>query len=367
MNKKKIIISLFVVVVLFASALQFSKEKPTFQEEIIKRPITVSVQSAEESKTLTQKKNYAASVVGDQEVKITAKSAGTIVIAPGNIGLRIGAGTLLAKIDDLGALDIGSEGLRNSHIQQSENAVEQAKKSYQLAKDVYESIRKSETSTGVQKDTAKAQVALTKLQYENAILGLNSDVNNHLIFSPISGVITSKNVSVGDSVAVGQLLASVSQSSNIKVQFYVDQEERALLKVGQVITAVDTDTNSIPLSIRNIAVAADPTTKRFLIEAYPQKSSTTLLSGTITNIFIEMTIRPRQENNFILPLSAITIGQNERSIFIADGTVAKKIPVTVVSVTGEAAEIIAPLSPETRIITKGNKLVHDGEPITVQN
>ncbi|MEI8103806.1 MAG: efflux RND transporter periplasmic adaptor subunit [Candidatus Moraniibacteriota bacterium] len=367
MNKQKIILSLVLVAALFIGALKFSGKKTVLPTEVVKRPISISVQSVGDSRTLVQKKNYAASVVGDQEVKITAKSAGTVVVAPGTIGSRVGAGALLVKIDDTGTLAVGGEGLKNLQVQQSENAVAQAKKSYQLAKDVYESVRKSDTSTGAQKDTAKAQVTLTKLQYDNALLGLNGSVDNHLILSPLSGIITSKNVAVGDSVAVGQLLASVSQSANIKVQFYVDQDERALLVVGQTITALDANNNPVSLLIRNIAIAADPTTKRFLVEAYPQKSNSGLLSGTIANVSIETTLVPRQANDFILPLSAINIGQNESYVFVADGTVAKKTPVTVSRVNGEMAEISAPLSVETRIITTGSKLVHDGEAIVIQN
>lgn len=367
MNKKKIILSILAVLALFVVALQFSGKKTPLPQEAVKPPINVSVQSVAESKTLVQKKNYAASVVGDQEVKITAKSTGTIVVAPGNIGSRVGAGALLTKIDDTGTLAVGSEGLKNLQVQQSANAVAQAQKSYQLAKDVYASVKKSNASTRVQKDTAQAQVALTKLQYENATLGLSGSVDNHLILSPLSGIITGKAVSVGDSVAVGQLLATVSQSANIKVQFYVDQDERSLLKIGQAITALDADNNAVPLAIRNVAIAADPATKRFLIEAYPQKSGTALLSGTITNVVIETTTQPQQENHFILPLSAISIGQNESYIFLADSGMAKKTVVTVSNVNGETAEISSPLSPETLIITEGSKLVRDGEAVVIQH
>lgn len=367
MNKKKIILSILAVLALFILALQFSGKKTAVPEETPKQPINVSVKSASESKTLVQQNRYSASVVGDQEVKITAKSAGTIIVAPGNIGSRVGAGVLLAKIDDTGTLDTGNEGLKNLQVQQAENAVLQTKKAYQLAKDVYDHTRKSDTSTGAEKDTAKAQVSIAKLQYENALLGLNGSVDNHLILSPLSGIITTKAVSVGDSVAVGQLLATVSKSSSIKVQFYVSQNEQSLLKIGQEVSAIDADNNPFPLLIRNIAIAADPTTKRFLIEAYPKKPGTALSSGTITDVSIVTTIQPKQADDLMIPLSAISIGQNESYIFVADGGIAKKIIVTVAHVNGETAEIVSQISPETLIIMDGNKLVHDGEAIAIQN
>lgn len=366
MNKKKIIVSVFVVGVLFIVAMSFSSKKPLEVQDAPSQPTKVSVKLASDSKTILEKNQFPASVVGDQEVKITAKSAGTIMIAPKDIGSAIGIGSLLAKIDDTGTLSIGDDGLRSLQVQQSQLLVEQAKKSYNLAKDTYAHLKKDDSATRAEKDSAKTQRDIAKLQYENASLGLNGSVDNHLITSPISGIITNKAVSVGDSVSIGQLIATVSKTSNVKIQFFVDQDQRATLTRGQEIFALDGDGNSIPLTIQNIAIVAEPTTKRFLIEAYPKKQNLSLLAGTITTVAIETNIKPKVDADLILPLSAISVGQNESYIFVADNNIAKKMPVTVVSVNGETAEISAQISPETLIITHGSKLVRDGSTIVEQ-
>ncbi len=367
MNKKKIIAAVVVVVVLFIVAVRFPNKKPVAVQDVPSQPIKVSAKLAADSKTLVEKNQFPASVVGDQEVKITAKSAGTIMVAPRNIGSAIGAGSLLAKIDDTGTLDIGDNGLRSLQVQQAQISVEQAKKSYNLAKDNYNNLKKDSSATSAQKDSAKTQRDIAKLQYENATLGLNGSIDNHSITSPISGIITNKAVSVGDSVAMGQLIATVSKTTNVKIQFYVDQDQRAALTRGQEIFAIDGDGNSSPLTIQNIAISAEPTTKRFLIEAYPKKQNLALLGGTITTVSIETSIKPKIGMDLILPLSAISVGQNESYIFAADNNVAKKIPVTIVSVNGETAEISSQISPETLIITDGSKLVRDGAAIALQN
>lgn len=368
MNKKKTIASIIAVLTIFIVASRFPNKKNAASEETAKQTTAVSTKSAAQSKSLMQQNQYPATVVGDQEIKITAKSAGTIVVAPANIGSIVTIGSLLAKIDDTGSLEIGDEGLRNLQVQQSENAVSQAKKAYKLAKEVHDSVRKSDTASEAEKDTAKAQVAITKLQYENALLGLAGSVDNHLMTSPISGIIAAKEVSVGDSVSIGQPIATISKSSNIKIQFYVDQQQRESLVSGQQIFATDSDGLATAFLIKNIAIIADQTTKRFLIEAYPQKPGVpALLSGTIVNVSIEKNIQPTKAENFILPLSAISIGQNESYIFVVDGKVAKKVAVKIENVNGETAEISADISPETLIIVDGNKLVHDGEIVSVTN
>ncbi len=367
MNIKKISISIGVILVLFVIAMKLPEKKAPVMQELAKQPIAVSVKLASDSKSFIEKSQFPASIVGEQEVRITAKSAGTIMVAPGNIGTPVSVGSLLAKIDDTGALDVGDNGLRNLQVQQAQNSVDQAKKAYSLAKDNYSNLKKSDTATRAEKDNAKTQRDIAKLQYESAMLGLDGIIDNHSITSPISGAIINKAVSVGDSVSVGQLIAIVSKSSLIEFQFYVNQDQRAALTRGQIISTVDSEGNTVQLNIQNISAAADPVTKSFLIEACPKKHTTAFLSGTIATVFIESTLEPTTSANFLLPLSALSISQNNSSIYVVENNIAKKKEVTVIKVTGEVAEISTDISPETRIITDNNKLVHDGEAILIQD
>ncbi|MCK9378546.1 MAG: efflux RND transporter periplasmic adaptor subunit [Candidatus Moranbacteria bacterium] len=367
MNKKKIIVSIFVVAVAFSASAILSGKKPASSQDAPRKPIGIFVQSAADSKIIVQKNQFPAMFVGDQEIKITAKSAGTVVSATGDIGSRVAVGSLLARIDDSGSLAVGEKGFQNIQVQQLQLVAEQAKKSYGLAKDEYARLKDSSSASSAEKDSAKTQRDIAKLQYENAILGLNGSIDSRLITSPISGVITNKAVSVGDSVSVGQLIAVVSKSSNIKVQFYVDQEQRTLLNYGQEVVALDDANNSIPLIIRNISVVADQSTKRFLIEAYPKnRDAKGLFSGTIATVDIENIIKPSIDSNFILPLSVINVGQNEDYIFTVENNIVKKVIVEIVKVNGETVEISAQISPETMIITDGNKLVQEGESVEIK-
>ncbi len=368
MSKKKIILAILILLIVFVTVERLSVKKTVTKVAETKKPITVSTQLVSESKHFSQKNQYPASVVGDQEAQITAKSAGTIITAPGNIGSAVAIGTLLAKIDDNSTLGAGEQGLKSLQVQQSQITVEQTKKAYDLAKHDYDKLNNSSSATSSEKNTAKNKRDVAKLTYENALLGLTGSVDSHFITSPIAGVITQRAVSVGDSVSTGQLLATLSKSSQLKVQFYVNAQEQPSFKRGQEISATNTNGNSFLLVIRNIAISADPVSKRFLIEAYPKKQGQVgLLSGTILTVSIEKELLPQTEGNLILPLSAINVGQNESYLFVVENKLAKKVPVTVVSVTGEVAEASTTLPAESLIITAGNKLVHDGETVTVQN
>lgn len=378
MNKKKIIGSIVIIIVIFAVVAKISNRQNVAVTEKPLQPQTVSIQLASDSKTLNQEIEYPATIVGDQEISVTAKSAGTVSNMNYGIGDKIGMGALLVRIDDTGnVLQTSENGFQSAQVQQSQLSKEQAeesltlaKKNYKNLKDAYAEQKKDSTLTATvsktQVDSAKKQIDIAELQLASAKVGLKSVLDSHLITSPISGVIISKDVAVGDSVTAGQLIAKISKSSNIKAQFFVDQNQQGNLNPGQEISMLNADNNLLSLKISNIAISADPTTKRFLIEAVPVNySGAPLLSGTILTVKIKTNLQPKNSNDLILPLSAINVGQNESYIFIADGNVARKTLVAVVQVNGETAEIVSDLSAETKIITEGAKLVHDGETIII--
>lgn len=365
MKKRNLILALGAVAIIFFLAAKIGKKTTASPEQTKIQPIDVTVRSSNDAKTFKKTVSYTGTVVGDQEIKITAKAGGIIQNLNFNLGSSVAAGSLLVRIDDSGSnLESGVNGFQSSQVQQSSLAVKQAKKAYELAKDNYDSLKDYSGATDAQIEAAKTQRDIAKLQYENASVGLDSNLDSRLITSPISGIVTQKNVSVGDSISQGQILATISKTAAIKVQFYVDQEEKNKLKIGQEINTTDSAGNNITLTIRNISPVADNITKRFLIEAYP-KTKNNLSSGTVVSIVFETIKKVSNENNIILPLNAISIGQNENYIFIAENNVAKKVAISIVKVDGETAEIKSERS-DTQIIIEGNKLLQDGSEINIK-
>ena len=71
-------------------------------------------------------------------------------------------------------------------------------------------------------------------------------------------------------------------------------------------------------------------------------------------------------NSLILPLSTLTIGQNETYLFTAEEGKAKKVSVEILKISGETAEVSAELPPDALGIVEGNKLVQEGEGIEIK-
>ncbi|MFA5986584.1 MAG: efflux RND transporter periplasmic adaptor subunit [Parcubacteria group bacterium] len=352
--KFKIIITVISIAFLSLLIYRFTQKKPATDVIETKAPQIVSIQSAHDSKRSTQKITYPAIIAGDQQATLTAGAGGTITNLSFDLGTYVPQGKRLATIDTIGTSATGENGLKSSHIQSLELDVQSAEESYKKSKDAY----KKDHSYANKKSKEIAQIDL-----ESARVALSGALDGQFVTAPISGTVIERFVSLGDSVSVGQKIATLSKTGLTKIQFYVSKDELPFVAVDNHI-AIDIDGRATDGMITVVSPQADPATKRFLIEATPlDKKPLTIGSIATVSFDIERTVT--NSKNIILPLSTITIGQNESSIFILDGDTAKKIPVAVVTVQGETAEITSDdLTGDTQIITDGSKLISDGDPVS---
>lgn len=214
---------------------------------------------------------------------------------------------------------------------------------------------------------AKSQADIAALSYQNAQVALQNAYDSHLLVTPINGTITQKNISVGDSVTAGQILLKVSEIASIKLSFYVDEDNLPYLSAGQKLTITPSDGSAIAGHITDISQSADAITKRFLVEAMPDKVDLKKFNlGSIASISLSITKKPQAANSILLPLSAIEIGQNANYIFtVKDGKAAKQ-SVEIIKVVGETAEIKTDLPKDALIVVENNKLLEDGSPVVIQ-
>jgi len=353
---KKIIIAAAVLILIFIVTIVFSKKQTPAENPAPKDASVVSVQKVRDSTSLLQIVEYPAIIAGDQQISLGANSSGIITGLNFDLGDKIFQGNQLAVIDEIGNNSgVGDNGLKSSSIQALELAEKSAEERYKLAK------RNYEDDDSYANKKAKE---LAKIDLEAAKVSLNGALNSHFVTSPITGTVTQKLVSNGDAVVAGQKIAMISKTALTKIQFFVDREEYSNFKIGTEIK-INEDGKTIPGKIINIAPEADPVTKRFLIEAEPSEKNA-LLIGSLINVSLELTKFPTAPGNLLLPLSAITIGQNESNIFIAENERAKKINIEIQKVQGEHAEIKTDLPLDAEIIMKGSKLVQDGDEISIQ-
>jgi len=231
-----------------------------------------------------------------------------------------------------------------------------------LAQNQYENLKLKISS---QLAASRSQMENARWQYENAQVSLQSLFDVHSIISPISGTLTSKTASNGDSVSAGQLVATVSQVDKLKVKFYLDAEHVKNILVGMPAIIKDNSGQEYQGVISLVSQQPDEWSHRFLAELSLTKDEG-LRIGAVVDVKIKVTQTLTLESGLSwLPLSALTVGQNETKILIYDNGIAREQVVTVLKVQGEMAQVKSGLGPEEVIIVDGNKLINPGQAIVL--
>ncbi len=204
-----------------------------------------------------------------------------------------------------------------------------------------------------QLDGIKAQIDLAQGQLDISSYQLST----LSIRAPIGGAVTRRFVSAGDTVAPGSPILTLSETGSLKVTFGVDQEDIASLSVGQRVTVRTQRGVSLSATIARISPTADVQTRKFLVEATLEPSAA-LSAGLVVDVIVRIRRTPsRAEGTVFLPLQAVTISQNETTVYVIENGKAAKLVVTIVHVEGDVVEVLASAPPDTRIITSGSPLL----------
>lgn len=232
---------------------------------------------------------------------------------------------------------------------------------YNLAQNQYDNLRVKIESQIL---GAKTQMETSQFQYTNAVTALQSLYDAHSVIVPLTGTITKVFIANGEAVAPGQPILTVSQTQNIKVQFYVAPDNLAAIKPGLAVKVVSDNNTSYDGVVAAVSPQADPITRRFLVEVKLEKNGDLFL-GTVVTVKLSLIKSVNVPDSIIIPLAAVTVGQNGSYIFVSENNQAKKVAVEIIEVIGEVAKIKVALPAETIIITDGNKLLSEGQAISL--
>ena len=352
---KKVILVAIVLAALFFVVFRMSKKAPVATVVPPVQPIAVTVMRAAESRSLSQRLDFPAEAVGDQEIVLASRVTGTVTQLGIGLGSRVGAGTRVATIDSVGDFSQpGVDGLSSSDTKALDYGVRQAEAALKIAQANYHADKTD--ANGHARDLAEIQV-------KAAQSALKGGLDNRFVVAPIAGIVTKRLVATGDSVSLGQPIAAISATGRTLVDFYVSQDERTNFAIGTKVTVASGSTD-VPGTVLRMAPEADPTTKRFLVEVSPV-GTTPILVGSIVSVSLDVVRTPGAAGSILLPLSAITVGQNESHIFVVENGHAKAVAVTVISVRGDVVEVKADVPGDADIVIGGSRLVTDGSPVTV--
>ncbi|OIQ09982.1 macrolide export protein MacA [Moorella thermoacetica] len=201
-----------------------------------------------------------------------------------------------------------------SQLDDAQTKLDQAKNGYEAANKQYEAAQKQyETASGSGLAQAEAAVNIIKVNMSNAS-----------ITSPITGVVTNRNINPGEMAAPTspQPLLTIADTSTLKLQGTVGQEAVPLLSTGQKVTVT---LDALPGreftgTVTQVGPVAATTGQRFPVEiSLPNPGE--LKAGMTARAVFKLTA----PEGVVVPLAAVRTDNGQDYVFVVkNGTVERR-------------------------------------------
>ena len=323
-----------------------SKPEPAPEPVRAVRTVTVSTQSAGGTQ------EFAAEVRARTESRLAFRVGGKITARPAEVGQHVKAGQLLAQLD---AEDMrqGQESARAA-LGAAQSNFDFVAGEYRRFKDLrdqgfisdWELERRSTAlkAAQAQLDQARAQAAMQRNQTAYTSLAATA-----------AGTVTAVDAEVGTVVAAGAPVLRLAHDGPRDAVFSVPEDAagafRLLLgKRGAVQVRLWGRADSAPATLREVAAAADPATRTFLVKA--DLGDLAVQLGQTASVLVA---GPRAEAVVKLPLTAVTRSQGKTAVWIVDkATMTVRLqPIAVGGADGNLVVVTDGLVAGQEVVTAG--------------
>lgn len=218
-----------------------------------------------------------------------------------------------------------------------------------------EALKKRGFATNASVDAQQAAAASARAQAAEA----TASIGDRVIRAPFGGWASLRTVSAGAVVTAGTEIATISDISQIKLDFPVPETMLTAIAPGQTIVARAAAYPDQPFrgTIATIDPVVDPNTRAVMVRAVLPNTDRKLKPGMLLTVVIEAAVRTAPA----VPELAVVGQGSDRFAFVigADGTV-KRTPVKTGLRNGGMIEITEGLRPGQKVVSEGVVKVSDG-------
>ena len=293
-------------------------------------------------KDVPQSDVYTANVEAYAKNNIAPQSPSRIQKIYVEVGDFVRAGQIVAKMDEVS--------LNQSKLSMANDSLE------------YSRIKKLYEQGGVSKsdfDAMELKYNVTRSQYQNLL-------ENTILRSPVSGVITARNYDQGDMYG-GSPIYVVEQITPVKLYVGISEMDYTRVKKNDTVTLT---ADALPGKtftgrIARIYPTIDAATHTFTAEVNVANSDRLLRPG----MYARVTVNFGSNHSIVVPDDCVVKqqGSGVRSVFVlqADNTV-KEIVVTLGRHFGIEYEILSGVAEGDKVVVKGQASLKNGSKVNVQ-
>lgn len=373
---------------------------------------TVTVAAARRA-TISITREYAARIHPRQEIVVSPKIAGRVATVRADVSQRVTRGAVLFTLEskDVEAqsrqakaalesaranLTRTSDSSLSSQVIQAQGAVKQAQVQYDDAKDLYDRTTKLYNGgtasrqqmdgakarfdgAGIALDTAKQNLALiqdkggpqstglasTQVDQAQASLDLaDSQLSNTVVSSPITGVVSARNIDPGELVSSAVPAFVVIDVSSVTAEASVEGDMVDTMRRGQAVEVSVDATGAVKRAgvVDTISPAADPRTQGYTVKIRIDNPGDGVRPGMFARVRFPVETR---EHVLVVPNSAVVSEAGVDSVLEVVEGVVKKAAVQIGISDDSVTEIVSGLDEGALVVTEGQSFLNDGEKVTI--
>jgi RND family efflux transporter MFP subunit len=301
-------------------------------------------------KEVTDSFSQVGTIVAYNDVAVISETSGRVVKVDAEVGDYKPAGSVLVEVD--------SE-LKEAAYKAADVTYEKAKKDLER----YEALYKEGSISDTQIEQARWSYQSAESQYIVA----RRQLSDTKITTPISGIVTARNVNIGSMVMgapQATLVANVVDISRLKVKVNVAEKDVIRLKVGE---KVEVTTDVFPSdvftgSIFSISSKGDEG-HTYPVEVVLKNSKLQLKAG----MFGRVVFTPKSSGNLVvIPRESIIGSVKDANIYVVNNNVAKLRSVVTGKEAGTNIEILSGLQEGELVVVNGQNNLSDNAPVIIR-
>lgn len=286
----------------------------------------------------------------NETVTITAKVADTISRINFDSGMEVEAGQILVEQTDLEE----SAGLTEARA-----TLREARQDLARIRDL--------TERGVSAQSRLDEVAATVDRSEARVRALEARLADRIIRAPFSGVVGLREISLGELVRPGDIIASLDDTRLIKLDFSVPERFLSVIEPGMTIQAMTSawPDETFTGVVAQIDSRIDPVTRTVTVRGEVPNEDGRIRPGQL------MTVEVRRDAvaNPAIPGSAITRYLDQTFVFVVetgdDGAHAVQREIEIGRRQDGMIEVVSGLQTGERVVGEGVHRIRDGNAVQV--
>ena len=288
--------------------------------------------------------------IGDGEalrrVELRAEATGQIVeigVAP---GARIEKGALVVRLDD----------------EAERIALERARLTLDDARDQAERLERL-SDTGAVTDVRRREAELALRQAELAVREAEYDLAERRVRAPIAGWTGVPGIEVGDRVRAGDTLITITDRSEILIDFRVPERVASRVAPGMALEArpLALPDRRLAGEVRAVDALVDPASRTLRVQGRVDNEADLLRGGMAFEVALDF---PGETLPAVDPLAVQWSGEGSYVWAVREGT-ATRVPVTIRQRDADRVLVEGDLAPDERVVTEGVQGLRPGAEVRV--